>query len=64
VIHAVVNPLTQLTGAIHVYGGDFFAVSRSEFDPDTLEERPYDVEKTKRLFEEANERLRSDSPSD
>lgn len=58
VIHAVTNPLSRFTGAIHVYGGDFFAAPRSEFDPDTFEERPYDVEKAKRLFREANERLR------
>jgi hypothetical protein len=35
-------------------GGDFFGVPRSEFDPDTLEERPYDAEKAKQLFREAN----------
>jgi predicted metal-dependent enzyme (double-stranded beta helix superfamily) len=29
-IHSVVNPLSRLSGAIHVYGGDFFVVSRSE----------------------------------
>jgi predicted metal-dependent enzyme (double-stranded beta helix superfamily) len=57
VIHAVTNPLSQFTGAIHVYGGDFFATPRSEFDPDTFEERPYDAEKTKRIFREANERF-------
>ena len=56
-IHAVTNPLTCFTGAIHVYGGDFFAVPRSQFDPDTLEERPYDVENTKRAFLEANQKL-------
>jgi predicted metal-dependent enzyme (double-stranded beta helix superfamily) len=26
VIHSVVNPIKRLTGAIHVYGGDFYAV--------------------------------------
>ncbi|MFM9886765.1 MAG: hypothetical protein ACKVQT_27365 [Burkholderiales bacterium] len=56
-IHSVTNPLNQLTGAIHIYGGDFFAVPRSEFDAETLEERPYDVEKAKRVFIEANERF-------
>jgi predicted metal-dependent enzyme (double-stranded beta helix superfamily) len=61
VIHAVTNPLRQFTGAIHVYGGDFFAASRSEWDPETLEERPYDVEKTRRVFAEANERWRAQS---
>ena len=58
VIHAVTNPLDQLTAAIHVYGGDFFNTPRSEWDPETFEERPYDLEGTMRAFEEANERLR------
>jgi predicted metal-dependent enzyme (double-stranded beta helix superfamily) len=30
VIHSVTNPLNQITAAIHVYGGDFFTVPRSE----------------------------------
>jgi len=57
IIHAVTNPLDQVTGAIHVYGGDFFAVPRSEWDPKTLEERPYSVEDTMRAFEESNKLL-------
>ena len=28
VIHSVTNPIPRLTGAIHVYGGNFFAVAR------------------------------------
>lgn len=59
IIHAVANPLDQITGAIHVYGGDFFATPRSEWDPKTLGERPYDMEQTMRAFEAANERLRA-----
>ena len=54
IIHSVTNPLPRLTGAIHVYGGDFFAVQRSEWDPETLVEGPYDVDKNMRLFAEAN----------
>jgi predicted metal-dependent enzyme (double-stranded beta helix superfamily) len=54
IIHTVTNPLPRLTGAIHVYGGDFFAVTRSEWDPETLLEGRYDVEKNLRLFTEAN----------
>ena len=50
VIHSVVNPLGRVTGAIHVYGGDFFAVNRSEWDPDSLREKPYDMEKVMRMF--------------
>jgi predicted metal-dependent enzyme (double-stranded beta helix superfamily) len=50
----VTNPTSQFTAAIHIYGGDFFAVDRSEWDPEKLEEHPYDLEKNMRLFEEAN----------
>jgi predicted metal-dependent enzyme (double-stranded beta helix superfamily) len=56
IIHSVTNPIPRLTGAIHVYGGDFFAVERSEWDPETLVECPYNVEKNMRLFEQANAR--------
>jgi len=57
IIHAVTNPLDQITAAIHVYGGDFFATPRSEWNPRTFEEAPYDVEATMRAFEEANKPL-------
>jgi predicted metal-dependent enzyme (double-stranded beta helix superfamily) len=56
IIHSVTNPIPRLTGAIHVYGGDFFAAPRSEWDAETLAERCYDVEKNMRLFEEASAR--------
>ena len=59
VVHAVANPLRVFTGAIHVYGGDFFAMPRSEWTPDTLEERPYDVDRAKQVFADANERWRA-----
>ena len=54
IIHSVTNPIRRLTGAIHVYGGDFFGAERSEWDPETLQEGRYDAAKTMRLFEEAN----------
>jgi predicted metal-dependent enzyme (double-stranded beta helix superfamily) len=54
IIHSVTNPVSRLTGAIHVYGGNFFAISRSEWDPETLCEGRYDTDKAMRLFEEAN----------
>jgi predicted metal-dependent enzyme (double-stranded beta helix superfamily) len=38
IIHSVTNPIPRLTGAIHVYGGDFFAAERSEWDSETLME--------------------------
>jgi predicted metal-dependent enzyme (double-stranded beta helix superfamily) len=55
IIHSVTNPIPRLTGAIHVYGGDFFATPRSEWDPETLEERPYDVGRALQAFEDAND---------
>lgn len=58
-IHSVTNPIPRLTGAIHVYGGDFFATPRSEWDPETLIERPFDLEAARRSFEESNERFRT-----
>ena len=56
VIHSVTNPILRFTGAIHVYGGDFFAMPRSNWDPETLVERPYDVQTVLRIFEEADRR--------
>ena len=54
IIHSVTNPIPRLTGAIHVYGGDFFTADRSEWDAETLTEGRYDAERTMRRFEEAN----------
>ncbi|HLJ89111.1 MAG TPA: hypothetical protein VKZ53_19990 [Candidatus Angelobacter sp.] len=54
VIHSVTNPIPRLTGALHVYGGDFFGVPRSEWDPETLMEHPCDGAAMARRFDEAN----------
>ena len=54
IIHSVTNPIPRLTAAIHVYGGDFFAPGRSEWDAETLLEHPCDGEKMRRRFDEAN----------
>lgn len=56
-IHSVTNPVDRLTGAIHVYGGDFFGTPRSEWDPETLNEGIYDVDKNMALFEKSNAHL-------
>ena len=56
VIHSVANTRGEFAVALHVYGGDFFAAGRSEWDFDTYKERPRDIANTRRLFEEANER--------
>lgn len=57
IIHSVINPISKLTAAIHVYGGDFFGVERSEWDPDSLSERRFDQQELIRRFEEANKNL-------
>jgi predicted metal-dependent enzyme (double-stranded beta helix superfamily) len=54
IIHSVTNPIPRLTAAIHVYGGDFYAMERSEWEPETLREQRYDIAKNMRLFEESN----------
>ena len=48
-----------MTSAIHVYGGDFFEpkAPRSEWDHETLTERPWDIARVKSLFQEAEERF-------
>jgi predicted metal-dependent enzyme (double-stranded beta helix superfamily) len=54
IIHSVTNPIPRFTGAIHVYGGDFFAAHRREWDSETLREQDCDGEKMRRRFDEAN----------
>ncbi len=54
IIHAVTNPLARMTGAIHVYGGDFFDTPRSEWDPGSFEEKLYDIVHPRRIFAESN----------
>lgn len=63
IIHSVTNPIGKMTRAIHVYGGDFFAPPqpRSEWDHETLVEKPWDMEDTRRLFAEAEARSRANS---
>jgi predicted metal-dependent enzyme (double-stranded beta helix superfamily) len=55
VIHSVANPLRAYTAAIHVYAGDYLAAERSEWDPQTLQERPFDFDHARQVFAEADE---------
>ena len=55
VIHSVTNPIRRLTGAIHVYGGDFLDPEhRSEWNAETLLEGPFDLARARERFAEAN----------
>jgi predicted metal-dependent enzyme (double-stranded beta helix superfamily) len=64
VIHAVVNPRSTYTAAIHVYAGDFFATPRSQWDADTLTEEPFDFAHLKRVLSEADEAARAAAAAD
>jgi predicted metal-dependent enzyme (double-stranded beta helix superfamily) len=55
-IHSVANTRNEYAVAIHVYGNDFFAPGRVEWDFETYTERPRDAEGIRRTFTEANER--------
>ncbi len=59
IIHSVLNPIGKMSSAIHVYGGDFFEPEepRSEWDHETLTERPWDVERVRRIFADAEARF-------
>jgi len=54
IIHSVSNPRRAYTAALHIYLGDFLKAERSEWDPDTLEEKPYSFEHAQRVFAEAD----------
>ena len=57
VIHSVTNPLLRFTGGLHVYGGDFFATDRSQWNAETLDEEHSDGEVIRAIFEAENARL-------
>jgi predicted metal-dependent enzyme (double-stranded beta helix superfamily) len=64
VIHAVHNPASSsYTGAIHVYGGDFVGTPRSQWDPTTLLEQPYDLDAVRQEFDRAELAFRTGSES-
>lgn len=56
-VHSVTNPLLRFTGGIHIYGGDFFATERSQWNPETLQEEPSDGAVIRGFFDRENERL-------
>jgi len=45
VIHAIRNPLDEPLVVLHAYGGDLFGTPRSNWDPETHEEIPFDWKK-------------------
>jgi len=61
VIHSVTNPLLRFTGGVHIYGGDFFQTTRSQWDPETRAEQPSDGAVIRELFKRENERMQKTS---
>ena len=56
-IHSVTNPLKRFTGGLHIYGGDFFETEFSRWNPETLNEEPFNGELIRRMFEKENEHI-------
>jgi predicted metal-dependent enzyme (double-stranded beta helix superfamily) len=54
IVHSVTNPLGKFSCGIHIYGGDFVAQQRDQWEEETLQKRPYDPADARRRFEEAN----------
>jgi hypothetical protein len=59
----VTNPLLRYTGGIHIYGGDFFETTRSQWNPETLAREPSDGARIHRMFELENQRVRAGAAS-
>ena len=61
IIHSVANPLSKLTSAIHVYGGNFFEppTPRRQWDHESLIEEPWDMDQTRTVFHEASVRYKA-----
>ena len=60
-IHAVTNPTGRLTGAIHVYGGDFVNQPRSQWGTAPYEEAEWSMDDARKQFADANEAWRASS---
>jgi len=43
IVHSVVNPLSRISAAIHVYDGNFMEIERSMWNAETLVEEPLDI---------------------
>ena len=57
-LHSVANPSREWTGAIHVYGGDYFGAPRTMWTGPNREPEPFDVDRTEAVLREAGDRAR------
>jgi len=63
-VHSVANPSREWTGAIHVYGGDFFRDGRSIWADETQVAEPYNAERIRDVLSEASVRAKSREADD
>jgi predicted metal-dependent enzyme (double-stranded beta helix superfamily) len=59
IIHSVTNPLPRFTAGLHIYGGDFFDTTRSQWNAETLAEERSDGDVVRAVFARENEKLRA-----
>lgn len=59
-IHSVENPTRQWTAALHVYGGDFFAHPRLQWDRATGASKPFELENSRALLADTERRARAE----
>jgi predicted metal-dependent enzyme (double-stranded beta helix superfamily) len=61
IVHSVANPIGKLTSALHVYGGNFFEppVPRLQWDHESLQQEPWDMNHTHAVFSEAKVRYQA-----
>jgi hypothetical protein len=55
------HELCRRTGGTYIYGGDFFNTTRSQWNPETLEQEPSDGARIREMFRRENERLGLDA---
>lgn len=53
-IHAVANPTREWTGAIHVYGGDYFADGKQMWDDTEADPKPFVLDKLQEVLNNAS----------
>jgi predicted metal-dependent enzyme (double-stranded beta helix superfamily) len=58
-IHSVQNPTRQWTAALHVYGSDFFAHPRLQWDPQTGQAKPFDIKNARAVLAAADAQARA-----
>ncbi len=59
VIHSVTNPLERFTGGLHIYGGDFFETTRSQWNAETLDEETSNGATIRAIYERENAKYRA-----